>query len=179
MNEHSAGSTGIAKLHYNFSNEDRLHSLPEQPTYKQPTQSGVGMPINRQSTVPDYPYERFERLMNEYRNGRKNVSRDELRKMLSNTSKRMYYNVKTLRAKRYLGKYKQRTGLIVDDTNKKTEEYEAKYSAYKSIRDEYPDVFGSDRARLLEQISSEIGITVSRLYSYNYEGTWRKEHETK
>jgi hypothetical protein len=87
MNEHSAGSTGIAKLHYNFSNEDRLHSLPEQPTYKQPTQSGVGMPINRQRTVPDYPYERFERLMNEYRNGRKNVSRDELRKMLSNTSK--------------------------------------------------------------------------------------------
>lgn len=162
--EHSVGSTGVAQLHYEFTNENNLHTWPNEQL------------VNRNTKLRNSSYKRFKWLMNKYSAGRKTVSKEELKRMLSRASKQMYYSTYTLRSDNYLGRYKRETGLtILDKPNQKTEAYKVKYSAYELLRNQSPNVIGSDRARLLETISSEIGISVTRLYSAKYEGRWRKE----
>jgi len=166
MSEIEPSQTGVGDVHLKFHKVSDLERLPAQPFYKR--------------TVPNYPYERFKNLMNRRLRGRKQITTNYLSIVLKDISNQMDIQVVSLRKKAYLGKYKQETGLVTFKANNElTVKYESRYKQFEKFRNAHPDVYGRVRGQLMRDISSELHISVSALYSRKYEGRWQREHDYK
>ena len=180
MSEIEPSQTGVGDVHLKFHKVSDLERLPAQPFYKRPEKSVNGMPINYKRTVPNYPYERFKNLMNRRLRGRKQITTNYLSIVLKDISNQMDIQVVSLRKEAYLGKYKQETELVTFKANNElTVKYEARYKQFEKFRNAHPDVYGRVRGQLMRDISSELHISVSALYSRKYEGRWQREHDYK